>query len=117
MALQHIVYAGDYPADVGSTPELCGDGDLGDFISPWLPGTFNGEIVACDRGTFGRVEKGANALAAGAGGFILMDNGSGIVGDAHVLPGVHITQADGVVLKSWLAANPGSTEGSIAAFR
>lgn len=87
----------------GST--LCGLGALGDFNPPWPPGTFNGEIVACTRGTFGRVEKGANVLAAGAGGYILMDNGAGLVGDAHVLPGVHITQADGATLAAWLAAN------------
>ena len=97
----------------GST--LCGLGDLGDFNPPWPPGTFNGEIVACTRGTFGRVEKGANVLSAGAGGYILMDNGGGIVGDAHVLPGVHITQADGAVLAAWLAANPNPT-GSIDGF-
>ncbi|MCZ6772722.1 MAG: S8 family serine peptidase [Proteobacteria bacterium] len=97
----------------GST--LCGLGGIGDLIPPWPPGTFNGEIVACTRGTFGRVEKGANVLSAGAGGYILMDNGGGIVGDAHVLPGVHITQADGGVLAAWLAANPNPT-GSITGF-
>ena len=94
----------------GST--LCGLGSIGDFNPPWPAGTFNGEIVACTRGTFGRVEKGANVLSAGAGGYILMDNGAGIVGDAHVLPGVHITQADGAVLSDWLAANENPT-GSI----
>lgn len=93
---------GTYP---GST--LCGLGSIGDFNPPWPPGTFNGEIVACTRGTFGRVEKGANVLAAGAGGYVLMDNGAGLVGDAHVLPGVHISQADGAALSAWLAANAG----------
>jgi uncharacterized repeat protein (TIGR01451 family) len=97
----------------GST--LCGLGVIGDNMPPWPAGTFNGEIVACTRGTFGRVEKGANVLAAGAGGYILMDNGSGLVGDAHELPGVHITQADGVVLADWLAANA-NPMGSIAGF-
>jgi len=97
----------------GST--LCGLGGLGSFIPPWPPGTFSGEIVACTRGTFGRVEKGANALAAGAGGYILMDNGAGIVGDAHVLPGVHISQANGAVLAAWLAANTNTT-GSISGY-
>ena len=97
----------------GST--LCGLGALGDFNPPWPPGTFNGEIVACTRGVFGRVEKGSNALAAGAGGYILMDNGSGLVGDAHDLPGVHISQADGAVLAAWLAANP-NTMGRISGY-
>lgn len=90
----------------GST--LCGLGGEGDFIPPWPAGTFNGEIVACTRGTFGRVEKGANVLTAGAGGYVLIDNGAGLVGDAHVLPGVHISQADGAALAAWLAVNAGN---------
>ena len=104
-----IVYAGDFPSDLTATPELCGVGDIDDFVSPWPEGTFTGHIVVCDRGTFGRVEKGANVLAAGAAGYVLADNGSGIVGDAHELPGVHITQADGEVLKAWLASGTGHT--------
>ena len=44
-----------------------------------------------------------------------MDNGGGIVGDAHVLPGVHISQADGATLAAWLAANPNPV-GSINGF-
>lgn len=100
-----IVYAGDYPSDLTDTPELCGVGVLGDFISPWPPGTFSGEIVICDRGIYGRVEKGANVLVAGAGGMVLVDNGAGIVADPHVLPATHITQADGAVLEAWVAGN------------
>lgn len=96
---------------------LCGlttaDPDVN--ISPWPPGTFNGEIVACTRGTFGRVEKGVFVEAAGGGGYILMDNGGGIIADAHVLPGVHISQDDGAVLAAWLADNTNPT-GSITEF-
>lgn len=102
-----IVYAGDYPSGSTATPELCGVGSLGSFISPWPPGTFTGQIVVCDRGTFGRVEKGANALFSGAGGYVLADNGGGIVSDPHELPGIHISQADGTVLKTWLASGSG----------
>ena len=98
---------GDYP---GSTE--CGLGTSGSSTSPWPADFFNGEIVACTRGTFGRVEKGANVLAAGAGGYILMDTGGGIVGDSHVLPGVHISQANSAVLTAWLAGNA-NTEGTI----
>lgn len=101
-----IVYAGDYPATVaGGTANLCGAGGQLDFISPWAPDTFNSnQIVVCDRGTYGRVEKGANVLAAGAGGMVLADNGGGLSGDAHDLPAVHISQTDGDVLKTWLAS-------------
>ncbi len=100
-----LIYAGDVPSDETGTPELCGVGALGDFNSPWPAGTFDGEIVVCRRGTFGRVEKGANVLAAGAGGFILVDNGAGVSNDAHVLPGLHVTQADGDVLIQYIQAN------------
>jgi len=111
-----IVNSADYEADYpGST--LCGLGTIGDFDSPWPSDFFDGQIVACTRGTFGRVEKGANVLAAGAGGYVLMDNGGGLVGDAHVLPAVHISQADGATLSAWLAANSGnSPEASIEGY-
>jgi uncharacterized repeat protein (TIGR01451 family) len=109
-----IINSADLEADFpGST--LCGTGVIGDLAPPWPPGTFNGEIVACTRGTFGRVEKGANVMAAGAGGYILMDNGSGLVADSHVLPGVHISLENGAVLAAWLAAND-NTMGAISGF-
>jgi uncharacterized repeat protein (TIGR01451 family) len=107
-----IVYAGDYPSDLTDTPELCGVGTLGDYVSPWPADTFDGEIVVCDRGTFGRTEKGANALASGAGGFVLINdegNGNSLVGDAHDLPGVHVSYDDGIPLKTWLATGAGHT--------
>ncbi len=100
-----LIYAGDVASDETSTPELCGVGSIGDFNSPWPAGTFDGEIVVCRRGTFGRVEKGANALAAGAGGYILVDNGAGVVSDPHVLPGLHVTQAVGDILIEFIQAN------------
>lgn len=102
-----IVYAGDFPSTLTDNPELCGVGNLGDEVSPWPAGTFSGEIVVCDRGTFGRVEKGTNVLASGAGGMVLVDNGAGLVGDAHDLPAVHITMEDGDPLKAWLASGTG----------
>ncbi|GLS82279.1 S8 family serine peptidase [Paraferrimonas haliotis] len=103
-----IINSADLEADFpGST--LCGLGGQGAYSPPWPPGTFNGEIVACTRGVFGRVEKGANLLAAGAGGYILMDNGNGIVGDPHVLPAVHINQSDSATLAAWLASNSNTT--------
>ncbi|MBT8212057.1 MAG: S8 family serine peptidase, partial [Acidimicrobiia bacterium] len=103
-----IVFAGDYPSDLTDSPELCGVGDLGDFITPWPEGTFEGQIVVCQRGTFGRVEKGFNAAASGAGGYVLVDNGSGLVGDPHEVPGVHIEQAVGEdTLIPWLQSGEG----------
>ncbi|HWH05682.1 MAG TPA: S8 family serine peptidase, partial [Gaiellaceae bacterium] len=73
-----IVHAADYG------DELCG--------APFLPGTFNGEIVICVRGINPRVEKGRNVKVGGAGGMVLVNSaaeGEGIVGDPHELPAVH----------------------------
>lgn len=67
-------------------------------------GTWSGEIVICTRGQIGRVQKGINVKAGGAGGLILVDDGSGLVADAHELPAVHITTEDGLVLRTWLAS-------------
>jgi len=102
-----IVNSADFEEEFpGAT--LCATGEAGDNLSPWPEGFFNGEIVACTRGTFGRVEKGINVLASGAGGYILMDNGGGLVGDAHVLPAVHISEESSAALVEFLAANADS---------
>lgn len=87
--------------------------DAGDAqcLNPFPPGTFNGEIVVCDRGSIARVDKGANVLAGGAGGFVLANidaQGEAIVADAHFLPGVHIGDSAGDALRDWLAANTGT---------
>jgi subtilisin family serine protease len=109
-----IVYAGDYGYP------LCGDGPAlptGDSaINPFPPGTFHGEIVVCDRGTYGRVAKASNVKNGGAGGYVLANDqasGNSLVGDAFPLPGVAITYSDGLALKSWLAGD-GDRTASIA---
>jgi subtilisin family serine protease len=109
-----IVYAGDY----GSP--LCGSGpalpDGSSAVNPFTPGTFHGEIVVCDRGTYGRVAKGNNVKAGGAGGYVLANDqasGDSLVGDAFVLPGVAVTYKDGIALKQWLAT-AGDHSGTIA---
>ncbi|HZP65406.1 MAG TPA: S8 family serine peptidase, partial [Rudaea sp.] len=58
-----IVYAGDF----GNA--LCGKGATEGTSptgasNPFAPGTFHGQIVVCDRGTYARVEKGYNVKAA-----------------------------------------------------
>jgi uncharacterized repeat protein (TIGR02543 family) len=88
-----VVYAGNYG------DALC--------LNPFAAATFTGQIVICDRGTNARVDKGANVLAGGAGGMILADDGNGIVGDAHFLPTVHVSQSNGAVLKAWLTSGSG----------
>ncbi len=116
-----IVYAGDTPsnADLTADPKLCAGGDAAAATNPWSAGTFSGEIVVCDRGTYARVDKCKNVCEAGAGGCILANNaasGDSLVADGHSCPSVHITYDDGVALKNWLAdgAPAGSHQGSIS---
>jgi subtilisin family serine protease len=104
-----VVYAGDY----GSS--LCGEGasdpTTGESeINPFPSGTFNGEIVVCDRGTYGRVAKAQNVADGGAGGYVLANdaaNGDSLNADPYPIPGVHISFDDGVVLKQWIADGGG----------
>jgi uncharacterized repeat protein (TIGR01451 family) len=106
----NVVYAGDLPQyllDAGAVNNaLCAVGDPDDGISesPWPAGTFNGEIVVCDRGTYARVEKSENVAFSGAGGFVHADTGGGEVADFHVIPGIHIDPAEGQLVKDWVTA-------------
>jgi len=77
---------------------------------------FNGEIVVCDRGIYGRVEKGKNLQLAGAGGFILAntdEQGESVVADSHCLPATHVGDQDGDKLRQWLASGS-SHEGNLS---
>jgi subtilisin family serine protease len=109
-----IVYAGDFGFPLCGTgaTEATPDG----ASNPWPAGTFHGEIVICDRGTYGRVEKGYNLKAAGAGGYVLANaasNGESVVSDSHWLPAVHIGYGAGTVLKAWVAQS-GTHNGTIS---
>ena len=122
LAGRKIVHARDYGF------ALCGTGtaelksscaaNLGQS-NPWKGSKpFSGEIVVCDRGEYGRVEKGKNVLLAGAGGIILAntdEDGESIVADEHCLPASHIGDKDGDKLRTWLASGIGH-RGSLSGF-
>ncbi len=104
-----IVYAGWYSGTIytdteGITHTMSYD-EARMCLQPFPAGTFNGEIVVCDRGLIARVGKGYNVLQGGAGGYVLANaasNGDSINADNHYLPAVHITYNDAVRLESWL---------------
>ena len=91
---------GAYPlvdaADLGSN--LC--------IASELAGEdLTGQIVVCERGVTGRVEKGQVVADLGAEGMVLMNDaasGDSLNADPHALPAVHITYDDGVALEDWM---------------
>jgi uncharacterized repeat protein (TIGR01451 family) len=104
-----IVYAGDF-----GSPE-CGSGTLDDPVNDWEPGTFDGEIVVCDRGTIPRLSKGDHVMEAGGGGVVHVNDepaGTSLNADAFAIPGVHLSYEDGQTLKAWL--NNGATDHTAA---
>jgi subtilisin family serine protease len=107
-----LVYAGD----LGNP--LCRWNATDDPNAPriWDGDDAEGAIVVCDRGVIARVEKAEVAAAAGAVGFVLANDeanqgsvSASLNGDSFVIPGVHVTYADGVALKSWMAATEAPT--------
>ena len=88
-----LVFAGDPPYN----NPLC---------QPFGAVVFSGEIVVCDRGAIGRVLKGQHVLNAGGGGMILLNDApsaGSLNDDTHVLPATHVSYADGLSLKAWMA--------------
>ncbi len=79
----------------------------GQCLNPFPAGTFDGEIVVCDRGTIARTAKGQNVLAGGAGGYVLANLGQGesTTADAHFLPAIHIGDTAASALRDWLSNN------------
>lgn len=86
------------------------------FSSPAAldPAKVGGKIVVCARGTNARVDKSAAVLAAGGVGMILVDNGGGLVAEAHSVPTVHVTAADGAFINTYAASLTGTA--SLSAF-
>ena len=80
------------------------------------PAKVNGKIVICTRGVSARVDKSYAVLLAGGVGMIMQDNGSGLVAEAHSVPTVHVTQADGAAIKTYAVGAGAAATASIGAF-
>jgi subtilisin family serine protease len=85
------------------------------FSASWNGGTavldpakVNGKIVTCVRGTNDRVNKSVAVKEAGGVGMVMVDNGAGLVAEVHSVPTVHVTAADGGLIKAY-AATAGAT--------
>ncbi len=124
IGIRKIVHAKDfgYPLCGVGEPQSGEDCATNTGLSnPFDSGTFNGEIVVCDRGTYGRVEKGKNLQLAGAGGYILANTDTDdpdlqtIVADNHCLPAVHLGLADSDKLRTWLGSGS-NQQGSMSGF-
>jgi len=85
-----IVYAGDF-----DNPNDAAGDDSAQCLTGFPSGTFNGEIVVCDRGAIARVQKAANVAAGGAGGYVLanlQDAASSVNNDVFIIPGSILVQ-------------------------
>jgi subtilisin family serine protease len=95
----------DEPTPVVFPPagqELC--------LEPFAPGTFEGEVVVCERGVIARVAKSYNVMLGGASGLILYNSSlQGINTDNHYIPSIHLENTEGDELLAFLAANDGVT--------
>lgn len=77
---------------------LCQNGTLD-------PNKVKGKIVLCLRGINARVDKGEQALLAGAVGMVLANDkasGNEILADPHVLPASHINFTDGLAVFNYI---------------
>jgi subtilisin family serine protease len=93
-------------ADHGN--ELC---DVGTAFSPSVAG----KIVLCRRGIFARVSKSLAVFNDGGAGMILYNAGpnDSLNTDNHYLPSLHVTYEDGLAIKAYIAANPGTATATI----
>ncbi|TFW13961.1 peptidase S8 and S53 subtilisin kexin sedolisin [Massilia arenosa] len=67
-----------------------------------------GKVVVCTRGTNDRLDKSKAVKEAGGVGMILVNSSGDLIADPHSVPSVHVSAADGALIKAY-AANNGAT--------
>ena len=96
----------------GADPErvrLCYSGQFDGRPAVLDPAKVAGKVVICDRGSNDRVDKSRAVLEAGGVGMIQVDNGTGLVADAHSVPSVHVTAADGRNIRNYATSVASAT--------
>ena len=94
-----VVLAASVPGYTGGS--LC--------LTPFAADSLTGQVVVCERGQNGRVEKGFNAAQGGAAGMILYNpTASDVETDNHYLPAIHL-EGPNTDLLAFLGAHPGIT--------
>jgi hypothetical protein len=106
----------------GAAANLCYSDAAAAAISPsgaqvkLDPAKVAGKIVICTRGDNARVDKSLAVKEAGGIGMILVDNGSGLVSEAHSVPTIHVSAADGALIKAYAAAQASNPTSALSAF-
>ncbi|MET3134893.1 hypothetical protein AAKU55_005196 [Oxalobacteraceae bacterium GrIS 1.11] len=65
------------------------------------PAKVAGKIVTCTRGANARLDKSLAVQEAGGAGMVLVDNGAGLVSELHSVPTVHVSAADGALIRAY----------------
>ncbi|MFM9437709.1 subtilisin family serine protease [Janthinobacterium sp. CG_23.3] len=105
--------AGLAGADAGRLA-LCYSAAANGQVALLDPAKVAGKIVTCTRGSNGRTDKSQAVQDAGGVGMVLVDNGAGLAADVHVVPSVHVSAADGALIRSY--AQSAGALGAISKF-
>lgn len=77
-------------------------------LDPFPAGTFNGEIVICERGVIARVAKSYNVAVGGAAGMLQYNPVlQGLATDNHFIPSVHLENDAGEALLDFMGSHSG----------
>ena len=81
---------------------------------PQAAGTFNGEIVLCERGDFARVDKSYNVMEAGGAGMVLLNPAlQGTSLDNHFIPSLHLEVTEADLVRNFMATH-GAVDGTLS---
>jgi len=121
---RHFISTVTLTADNGDTLELQGASVTDGIFTPtpvvfppageelcldaFPAGTFNGEIVICERGIIARVAKSYNVGVGGAGGMLQYNPTlQGLATDNHFIPSVHLENDAGTALLDFMSTHTG----------
>ncbi|CAK9185824.1 unnamed protein product [Ilex paraguariensis] len=88
-----LIYAGNAPVDIKRAGSFSSATCMPDSLDKEL---VRGKIVVCDRGGVARVAKGQTVKEAGGVGVVIANVapiGEGLIADAHLIPGIAITES------------------------
>lgn len=69
----------------------------------------SGKIVVCERGNNARTDKSVAVSAASGAGMVLVDTGTAMIAEYHVIPTVHVNAVDGAALLSYVQGTQAPT--------
>ncbi|MCP4601851.1 MAG: S8 family serine peptidase [Proteobacteria bacterium] len=110
LTLEGASITGSYTGDIVLAADYdeiaLGDPNDGLCLEPFPVGTFEGQVVVCQRGVIARVTKSYNVAEGGAGGMILYNPVlQGLSTDPHYVPSIHIENDAGFALLDFLSTH------------